>query len=109
MAAVFSGMTRIGATVFGAPVRYLPAAGAPREVQSVFREAPIEAVDPDGHPVLIVTPTWRVAPALVPELARGDRIEPGNGKTYAVQTIQPSGSAALDAAVICELERLLFP
>ncbi|MFN7051351.1 MAG: hypothetical protein ACK4NH_04465 [Gemmobacter sp.] len=43
---------------------------------------------------------------LVPELAKGDRIHPGNGRSYAVLNFEPTGSPATDAAVICELERV---
>ncbi|MFC3180458.1 head-tail joining protein [Cypionkella sinensis] len=104
MTSVFDGLAGVTASVLGAPVPYLPKGGPSRDVQSVFRETPIEATDQDGHPVLIVAPTWRVRRNLVPELARGDKISPANGKAYAVKNIWPSGSPAADAAVICELE-----
>lgn len=108
MTRLFDGMAGLVAGVFGAPVTYQPAGGAPRSVQSVFRDQPVEAMDPDGHPVLIVSPSWRVEAGLVPELARGDRILAPNGKTYAILNTQPTGSPASDAAVICELE-LVWP
>lgn len=103
---VFDGMSGVLASVFGAPITYLPQGGTPRVVQSIFRDMPVEAVDQDGHPVLITSPSWRVQHDLVPELVKGDRIEPGNGKTYAVFNVVPSGSPASDANVICELERI---
>ena len=40
--------------------------------------------------------------------ARGDRIQPGNGRTYTVITDRPNGSPASDATLMCELERI-FP
>lgn len=104
MTSVFDGLAGITAAVFGANILYQPKVGSSREVQSVFREQPIEATDQDGHPVLIVAPTWRVQRALVPELARGDKILPANGKTYSIKNLWPSGSPAADAAVICEME-----
>ncbi|MBL8560896.1 MAG: hypothetical protein JNN06_01330 [Gemmobacter sp.] len=99
-------MASVLAEVFGSEVVYTPSGGVPRSVQSIFREQPIEVQDQDGHPVLITAPTWRVRKDLVPEVARGDRIAPGNGKTYAIHNVTPSGSAAADANVICELERV---
>ncbi|MBO9488624.1 hypothetical protein J7376_19115 [Paracoccus sp. R12_1] len=107
MSTVFDGMTGIIARTFGRPdILYLPAVGAPRNVAGVFREAPTEAIDQDGHPILIVAPTWRVERDLVPDIRRGDRIQPGNGRTYAVLNHDPSGSPADDAFLICELERI---
>lgn len=102
-------MASILADVLGAPVRYEPSIGIPRDIVSVFREDPLEAIDQDGHPVLIVSPTWRVQRHLVPEIAREDRIAPGNGRIYRVLNHDPSGSPAADAMLICELERILFP
>ena len=106
MSHYFEGMAGVFAEILGAPVIYTPSAGVPRPVQSIFREAPIDATDSDGHPVLIVAPTWRVQRQLVPEVARGDRIQPGNGRTYTILNMQPSGSPAEDGFLICELERV---
>lgn len=103
---LFDGMASVLSEVFGAEVIYTPAGGAARSVQSIFREQPIEAQDQDGHPVLITAPTWRVRRDLVPAVARGDRIAPGNGKTYAIHNITSSGSTASDGNLICELERV---
>ncbi len=88
---------------FGGPVTYTPAGGAPRVIASVFRRTPVEATDPEGHAVLVTTPTWTVPRALVPEVKRGDRIVPGDGLTYEIRNVWPSGSPAADARVICEL------
>ena len=104
MTSVFDGLAGKTAAVLGAQIQYLPKSGASRGVQSIFREQPIEATDQDGHPILIVAPTWRVRRNLVLELARGDRIVASNGKTYLIKNLWPSGSPAADAAVICELE-----
>ncbi|MBT9387023.1 hypothetical protein KM176_24495, partial [Pseudooceanicola sp. CBS1P-1] len=87
----------------GAPVTYLPQGGSARVVQSVFRRMPVDATDPDGHPVLVTSPSWSVPRDLVPELRRGDQIRPGDGLTYEVQNVWPSGSPATDARLICEL------
>jgi hypothetical protein len=109
MASIFDGMAGMLSATFGAPVQYTPQGGTVRAIQSVFRNSPTEAVDTDGHPVLIIAPTWRVQASLVPELAKGDRIVPENGKTYTILNVQPTGSPAADAAVICELERIISP
>ena len=109
MTSVFDGLAGITAAVFGAKVLYQPKVGSSREVQSVFREQPTEAMDQDGHAILIVSPTWRVRKALVSELARGDKILAPNTKTYLVKNLWPSGSPAADAAVICELELAVTP
>lgn len=108
MASVFDGIGRICTTAFGAGVTYLAAGKPARVVPSKFREAPVEIEDDDGRMVLIIAPTWWVRRDLVPEIARGDRIEPGNGKTYTVITDRPNGSPASDATLMCELERI-FP
>ncbi|HBD92145.1 MAG: hypothetical protein A2092_16165 [Rhodobacteraceae bacterium GWE1_64_9] len=106
MSGLFDGMAGLVAGVFGKPVTYQPKDGLAREVLSVFRDQPVEALDGDGHAVLITSPSWRVQKHLVPELAKGDRIHPGNGRSYAVLNFEPTGSPATDAAVICELERV---
>lgn len=100
-------MTGIITRTFGREdILYLPGTGAARSVAGVFREGPTEAIDQDGHPVLIVAPTLRVARDLVPEIRRGDRIQPGNGRSYVVLSHDPSGSPSEDAFLICELERI---
>lgn len=104
MTSVFDGLAGITAGIFGAMILYQPKVGLPRDIQSVFREQPTEAIDQDGHPIQIVAPTWRVRRYLAPELARGDKITAPNAKIYLIKTIWPSGSPAADAAVICELE-----
>lgn len=106
MSGLFDGMAELVAGVFGKPVTYQPKDGLARQVLSIFRDQPVEASDADGHPVLITSPSWRVQKHLVPELAKGDRIQPGNGRSYAVLNVEPTGSPAADAAVICELERV---
>ncbi len=89
--------------VFGASVTYTPKGGVARQIHSVFRRQPVEAVDPDNHPVLVVSPTWTVPKTLAPEVAAGDRIEPGDDRIYEIQNVWPSGSPAADARVLCEL------
>ncbi|WP_176408619.1 head-tail joining protein [Haematobacter massiliensis] len=104
MTSIFDGMASLIAGVLGRPdILYLPSSGVDRTVQSIFRETPVEAQNSEGVAVLITSPSWRVERHLVPEIARGDRIDPGNGKRYRVKTVWPSGSPAVDAAVLCEL------
>lgn len=100
---LFDGMAGVLTDVFGAPVTYTPQGGVARQIHSVFRRQPVEAVDPDNHPVLVVSPTWTVPKTLAPEVAAGDRIEPGDGKNYEILNVWPSGSPASDARVLCEL------
>jgi hypothetical protein len=109
MASIFDGISGMLSATFGAQVEYQPQGGSPRAIQSVFRNMPIEVAGSDGHPILTTAATWRVHASLVPELRRGDRILPGDGKTYAILNIHPTGSPAADAAVICELERIVQP
>lgn len=105
MASIFDGVAAVlsDPVIFGAQVIYRPAADLPRSVASIFRRRPTEAEDSTGHPVLVMAPTWRVRQDLVPEIARGDRIEPGDGKVYEIMNVQHSGSPAADAFVVCEL------
>lgn len=104
MVALFDGLAGILADVFGEPVTYLRQGGAPPEtVLSVFRRQPAEETDSDGRGILVMAPIWRVQAQLVPQLARGDRIIPGDGRTYEVLNVQPSASPAADAFVVCEL------
>lgn len=106
MTALFDGMAGVLNDVFGAPVIYTPDGGAPQSVQAVFRAAPIEVVDEEGHTVLILSPTIRVRRDLVPSIGRGDQVEPSiaPGRVYRVLNILPSGSPAADAFIVCELE-----
>lgn len=101
--ALFDGVAGLLSDVFGDPVTYLPQAGGTQSVVSVFRRQPTEGVDSDGHPVLILAPTWRVRSDLVPGVKRGDQIRPGDGRLYEVMNVQPSGSPGSDAFFICEL------
>ena len=103
MTRLFDGMTGIAASVFGAPVIYCPQDGEDRAIQSILRRTPVRAVGPDGHEVLITSPTWRVRRDLVPELQRGDLVE-GGGHSYRVLNVWPQGSPAPDAHVVCELD-----
>lgn len=103
MSSLFDGVAGLLSDVFGGPVIYRPKGGDERAIQSVFRKAPLEAIDSDGHPVLIVAPTWRVRRDLAPEVTRGDRIVPGDGVIYEIQNTHVSGSPASDAFILCEL------
>lgn len=106
MPSVFDGMTGVLNAVFGAPVLYLPAGGAAVGVQSVFREAPIEQLTEDGGSVWSVTPVWIVpnTEVVARGIARGDQIEPGNGKRYILLKPMTSGSPADDRFITFSLE-----
>lgn len=105
MTSIFDGLAGIlsDPAIFGAPVTYRPQGGSARVVDSVFRRTPIEAEDSLGRAVLTVAPTWRVRHDLVPEVSRGDQIDPGDGNLYEICNVQPTGSPAADAFVLCEL------
>jgi hypothetical protein len=108
MASIFDGVAHTLNALFGDQVRYTAAGRPARPVQSMFREELADAEDDSGRAVIIGIPTWKVRGGLVPELARGDRIEPGNGRVYAITNFRPSASPDAEAFVLCELERI-FP
>lgn len=103
MSSIFDGVAGMLSDMLGDPVTYLPQGGISRQVVSIFRRHPTEDIASDGHPVLVMAPTWRVRTDLVPELRRGDRITTGDGRTYEVLNVQKSGSPAVDAHLVCEL------
>jgi hypothetical protein len=104
MPRLFDGMAGLLNDVFGDPVSYQPAGGAARMVQSVFRFENALSSGPDGHDVLMLMPIWRVPKDLGIAPAKGDQIQPGDGKTYCVLNQRPSVSPADDRFIICELE-----
>jgi len=103
MTSVFDGVAGVLNSVFGAPVVYLPAGGDASEIQSVFRNEPVEIEEEDGS-VVMLSASWRVPADLAVGVARGDRIQPGNGKTYKILSRIPQGSPAPDGFVLFELE-----
>lgn len=106
MTSLFDGLSGILASAFGALVQYAPKVGQVRDIQSVFRETPIEVTGADGQNILIEAPTWRVARTLVPEIARGDIIRVPDGRLFKVTTTHNTASPAADASVICELHQV---
>ena len=109
MTAIFDGMAGALADVFGAPVLYTPKTGEPQTVQATLRLEPTEVQMGDGHTQLISAPTLRVPRTTLPGIARGDRIslvsEPA--AEYLVVNRIPSGSPAVDADILCELEPVI--
>lgn len=111
MPSIFDGMASILNDVLGDPVIYQPkGSGGVHTIHSTFRDMPVEAVDEDSHPVLIVSPSWWVPRShhLASGIRRDDEIKAPNGKFYKVLNAMPSGSTADDAFIVCELERV-FP
>ncbi|WP_376872375.1 hypothetical protein [Albirhodobacter sp. R86504] len=106
MRELFSGISGLLNDVFGDPVSYQPAGGAARVVQSVFRFEDALSSGPDGHDVLMLLPIWRVPKDLGITPAKGDLIQPGDGKTYEIVNQRPSVSPADDRFIICELEEV---
>lgn len=109
MTSYFDGMAGTLSDLFGSVILYEPASGTARDVQSIFRAAPIEVTAADGQILRIDAPSWRVRRNLVPKLARGDLIEvPGHGR-FTVMVTHNSGSPAADAFALCELHREVAP
>ena len=106
MSGIFDGMAGLLNDLFGGPVSYLPRAGAPRQIQSIFRARPVVYTDAEGHEILAVGSTWRVPRAEVPELDRGDRITLDDGRVYSILNWAPTGSPAADGFLICELREV---
>lgn len=103
MTTLFNGLSGILAGVFGATITYAPRAGLVRDIQSVFRETPIEITGADGNEVLIDAPTWRVERHLAPEVGRGDIIRVPDGRQFKVETTHTTGGPAADGFILCEL------
>lgn len=104
MVGVFDGLAELLSDVFGNSVTYQPVAGATRDVQSAFREKPIEVAGADGQIVRIDAPSWRVCRTLVEDPRRGDQILLSDGRIFTVQVVHRSGSPAHDAFWICEMQ-----
>lgn len=105
MGSIFDGMTGLLSDTFGGPVTWLPPEQDPVVVQSIFRRVPVEVSAESGEPVLAMDPVWRVRHGALPrDPRRGDRIVPGDGETYRITAVQPSGSPAGDRFLVCELE-----
>lgn len=103
MTSLFDGMPGLLSGVFGAVVTYLPKAGGSREIQSIFRESPIDITGADGQELRIDAPTWRVERNLAPELSKDDRITVADGRSFKVTVVHSNGSPGRDAFMICEL------
>jgi hypothetical protein len=103
---LFDGMAGALTKIFGAPVTHVARpSGAVTVLQSVFRESPVEVLDSEGgQSVWGVSPTWRVAQPEAAGIARGDEIQPGNGRTYRVLNRIAGGSPAADRFWMFELE-----
>lgn len=103
MTRLYLGLTGLLAGVFGSRVRFFPQSGGDREIQSIFREDPIEVTAADGQILRIDAPSWRVARNLAPELRRGDTITVPDGRSYRVTVVHNSGSPSADAFFVVEL------
>lgn len=104
MVAAFAGLTRVLNSVFGSPVTFLSPVGVPFQVQAVFREEPVEMLQPDGGSVLDLRPMVRVPQSDAGSIQRGWRCQPGNGNTYRVLNRLANGEPAADRFVMFELE-----
>ena len=103
MTGIFDGMSGILSEVFGSRITYFPQDGTSRQIQSIFRETPIEVEGADGQLVRIDAPTWRVRRDLAPDLRRDDRITLADGRSFRVMVVHSLGSPARDAFQLCEM------
>jgi len=104
MTGIFDGLARVVNATFGGPVTVIPAGGAEKDIQAIFREEPYEKFDEFGEgSVATVRATLGVLKADAALLAEGDKIQPGNGKTYELSAPLPDGSPASDAFVQFDL------
>lgn len=104
MASIFDGLAGVLNATLGAPVTYLPMGGAELTVQSVFREEPITVTGDNGQDVLIEAPSWRVPKSVLTNVRRGDRIRVADGRIFRILNSIGTGSPAVDAFVLYELE-----
>lgn len=103
MSGLFSGVSGLMNEVFGAPLTYTPKFGLPREVRAVFRSQPVDLVDGDGQRVRDLGPVLRVRRSDIPDLQRGDRITLRDGRIFEIDAVWPSGTAASDGFLMCDL------
>ena len=103
MTGIFDGMSGILSEVLGSRITYFPQDGSSRQIQSIFRDTPIEVEGADGQLVRIDAPTWRVRRDLAPDLRRDDRITLSDGRSFRVMVVHSLGSPARDAFQLCEL------
>lgn len=106
MTKLFDGIETLAGAVFGGSVTVHPSGGSGVVVQAIFRSEPVRTVDSEGFEVLIVAPTLRIPVGVAPTLRNGDLVQPGNGKSYRIVNTHPTGSPAVDAGLIHELEEI---
>ncbi|VDC31418.1 head-tail joining protein [Pseudogemmobacter humi] len=104
MTGLFDGVAGLLNDVFGGSVTHRPKVGLDRIRHWIFRAPPVEVEGEDGHSVLDVAPFLKVPRPDASSVSIGDLILPGNGNTYKVVNLQPSGSPAADAFVVFDLE-----
>jgi hypothetical protein len=105
MTSAFDGMTGVLNEVFGSPVVLTRQGDGPVTVTAVFREMPVEDDVADGRSVVTMMPTLRLRKT-DGDLAKGDLVAPGNGKTYVVLRPIQTASPASDAFVFYPLEEV---
>ena len=103
MSSIFDGMAPLLNDIFGSAVTWTPAGGVATTITARFREEPVRVLDEDGREILMTAPSLRLPKSEAASVALGDRIAPGNGRTYEVLNRHPSGSPAEDAFEIFEL------
>lgn len=105
MTSLFDGLAGALADVFGAPVIWTPAGGAPVTVQGVFREVPFDEDFGDGRAGLALMPVLRWSRTVAAGAAKGDTCTVA-GRTFRLLRPVPSGSPAADSFVAWELEEI---
>lgn len=104
MASVFDGMASVISVTLGDTVTITPIAGVAYDLDAVFREEPQEFEIGSGGTVPMLKPVLSAPVDQLVGLARGDVVDPKNGKTYRVLSSLSAGSPAVDGFIDIELE-----
>jgi hypothetical protein len=104
MTSLFDGLGTLTSAIFGATVSVEPIGQPARDIQAIFREAPMRVLTQDGGEMVTVLPTLRGVKSVLSVLSEGATVDPGNGKTYRCVADITTGSPAADGHVIWQLE-----
>lgn len=106
MTSLFDGVSSMLAATFGGRVMHAPAQGVPVEIEAIFRREQVEMLAEDGTVSLDMAPMLHVAEPVASTIATGDLVTPEGGVAHRVKNRHPSGSPAVDAFVIFQLQEV---
>lgn len=92
--------------VLGGLVTHTPKGGAPNDVAAIFRDTPIEVLDSDGHAILTISTSLSAQGSIAADIAVNDKITVPDGRVFEIVNSMPSGSPAIDAFTVFELEEI---